>query len=105
VFYGSGGTFPVGSIPIARSTSSHRWPMTANGAPFAAARNRWPTFAGAGCGFTRSLVRMTGFDRCCRPRMSAADAFISRLAHLVAGGAASASQCHKRLGFQTPSTC
>src|SRR5579859_5768972 len=37
--------------------------------------------------------------------MSVAGAYISRLAHLVAGGATSARQCHKRLGFQTPNTC
>ena len=35
--------------------------MPANGAPLAGAHNRWPAFAGVGCGFTRSLARLTGF--------------------------------------------
>ena len=42
---------------------------------------------------------------CRRPQMSAAGAYISRLAHLVAGGATGARPYHKRLRFQTRRAC
>jgi hypothetical protein len=53
---------PVGSIPIARSIPSHCWPMPANELGLECRAISWRTFAGVGCGFTRSLVRMAGFD-------------------------------------------
>jgi len=52
----------VFSIPIARSNSQPRGAMPANGSPFEASLNSWPVFAGVGCGFARSLVRMAGCD-------------------------------------------
>ena len=56
------GSRAIFSIPIARSTSSHRWPVTANATLLAATRNSWPALADVGRGFTRSLAHLTGFD-------------------------------------------
>jgi hypothetical protein len=53
----------VFSIPIARSTSGHRWPMPANLISSLHPEARWYALASTGRGFTRSLVHVTGFGR------------------------------------------
>ena len=53
-------------IPIGRSIFGCRWPVPRNAGQVSRRAARSLTLAGIGCGFTRSLVRMPGSNRCCR---------------------------------------